>query len=278
MNKIYGIDVAKYQGLVDYRKVADAGKEFVMVRMGWAGFDGKIVANGGLDPYFETNMKNARAADISVGVYLYSYCKTEAAAIFAAKETTALLAEYEVDYPVAFDMESISVTEPKGALYDKMSRAENTAIAKAFLATMQASGYYTMLYTYKSFLQSYLNIADLAEYDLWLAHYTKNNAASDYTGNYGMWQYAGDTGTCPGVTGACDLNVAFIDYAKVIRAAGLNGFYEDIYLPDELEKDIEEIEGVIEFEDDDNELEELRSQLEVAKATLAKIKELANWT
>lgn len=217
---IEGIDVSRHNGAVDFKKVAAAGKKFVFVRVGWAGWDGPIERNNGLDKLFHENMKAAIAAGLQVGVYVYSYCKTPEAARIAAHETLELVKPYVLDYPIAFDIED---TSDAGTRYDKMSKADNSAICAAFLSTIQRSGYYGLLYTYTSFAQNYLDMTALPEWDVWIAQYANSVT---YKGTYGIWQYKGDVagfvGSCPGVTGACDLNVAYKDYAALIAAAGLN--------------------------------------------------------
>ncbi len=232
--RIEGIDVSVHNGPVDFVQVKAAGKAFVFVRLGWAGWDGKIEANNGLDSRFHANMKDAIAAGLHVGVYVYSYCKTPEAARVAAAETLALVAPYKLTYPIAFDIEDTSDT---GTRYDKMSKAENAAICEAFLTAIQRAGYYGILYTYTSFAQSYLDTQALAGRELWLAQYAD---AVTYSGAYGIWQYKGDVkgyvGSCPGVTGACDLNVAYKDYAAMIFAANLNAQDVDMPLQQEIDK------------------------------------------
>lgn len=214
MPEIYGIDVSKYQGTINWAAVKAAGKEFVFVRLGWAGWDGTI----SVDNMAETNIKGAAAAGLHVGVYVYAYCKTAEAAKQAAKNTVALIKSYpRLKYPVAFDIEDTSDT---GTPYHKYGKQTNSAIAAAYLGEIQAAGYYAMLYTYKSFAENYLDMAALAQYDTWIAHYAEKNG---YAGAYGIWQYAGDSGRCSGISGACDLNVSYKDYAALIDGAGLNG-------------------------------------------------------
>lgn len=57
-----------------------------------------------------------------------------------------------------------------------------------------------------------MDMAELSSYDLWIAQYA--NGCS-YSGAFGIWQYKGNipdfTGYCNGVSGACDLNVAYND-------------------------------------------------------------------
>ncbi|HHY52429.1 MAG TPA: hypothetical protein GX499_04190, partial [Clostridiales bacterium] len=177
-----------------------------------AGYDGRIDANGGLDPLFHSHIKGAMDAGLHVGVYVYSYAKTPAAAVVAAKETLKLVKPYQLAYPIAFDIED--------TMYQSMDKATNTEIAKAFLSTVEQAGYYGILYTYKNFAEVHLDMAKLAQFDVWIAQYA---AKCTYQGKYGIWQYSG-SGQCSGVSGACDLNLSYKDYAQIIRNAKLNGF------------------------------------------------------
>ena len=67
-----GIDVSRYQGVVDWSAVAAAGKEFAIVRVGSSNQSGPYV-----DPYFTRNVQGAHAAGLRVGAYFYTYAKTE---------------------------------------------------------------------------------------------------------------------------------------------------------------------------------------------------------
>ena len=71
---IQGIDVSKYQGEIDWRKVKNAGMDFVIVRasFGWS--------KGQEDPFFNRNVIGAQAAGLAVGAYHYSYATTMAQA------------------------------------------------------------------------------------------------------------------------------------------------------------------------------------------------------
>lgn len=225
MPEFYGIDVSRYQGAINWQKVKAAGKAFAIVKLGWAGWEGSI----SVDANALTNIQGAIAAGLHVGVYVYSYCKTPAAAKIAAQETLKLIRPHKLEYPMAFDIED---TSDSGVRYDKMSRAANSEIAAAFLDEIEKAGYYGILYTYKSFAENYLDMASLKKYDVWIAQYA---AKCTYAGPYGMWQYIGDDGRCDGITGPCDLNVAYMDYAKIIKSAGLNGFTKPTETPSSTE-------------------------------------------
>ena len=58
---INGIDVSKYQGRINWQKVASAGQRFAIVRTGWGGYAGGI--EEGYDPRFVENITGARAAE-----------------------------------------------------------------------------------------------------------------------------------------------------------------------------------------------------------------------
>lgn len=201
-----GIDVSKYQSAIDWLRVAASGVHFAFVRVGWAGYEGGI--DEGLDPCFARNMAGAAAAGLAVGAYVYSYCKTPAAARRAAREATALLAPYRLTMPLAFDIED-------AATYKALGRGQSSAVAAAFLDETKARGYYPLLYTYTSFAQSYLDMNALAAYDLWLADYR------GYMGIKGasIWQHTSD-GRVDGISGRVDLNIAYKDYPALIGRQG----------------------------------------------------------
>ena len=58
---ISGIDISRYQGFIDWVKVAAAGYKFAIIRCS--------VGNYYIDPTFESNWDGARAAGLQVGAY-----------------------------------------------------------------------------------------------------------------------------------------------------------------------------------------------------------------
>ena len=56
--------------------------------------------------------------------------------------------------------------------------------------------------------------------NIWLAHYTNE---TNYNGKYIIWQMS-NTGKVNGINGAVDMNYAYVDYPKLIKSAGRNGF------------------------------------------------------
>lgn len=205
---ILGIDVSKYQGVVDWKQVKAAGYSFAFVRLGYANGDGSIVT----DPYFERNVTGAAAAGLDVGVYLYSYIDSEAHARIAAARMLELLAEHTLTLPVVLDYEH-------AAKYKEFSRAKNTAICNAFMARIARAGYLPMFYSYTSFVNSYMDMAALGRYEgLWIANYTGKIGVD----NAAVWQHS-SSGSVPGVQGRCDLNRMYCDLPRIVRESGTPG-------------------------------------------------------
>jgi hypothetical protein len=125
--------------------------------------------------------------------------------------------------PVAFDMEDADGYKRKNGMpSDKML----VDICKRFLAEMKRVGYYPMLYASLSWLNHQLNDPSLLNaYDVWVAQW---NSTCDYRGNYGMWQYGGETNflesnSIPGV-GVIDKDKCYKDYPTIIKNGGYNGW------------------------------------------------------
>lgn len=199
-----GIDVSKLQDYIDFVKVRKAGIHFVMIRVGARGYGtGQLI----VDEYFSDNIKRATDAGLDVGVYFYSQAVTEEEAIEEANLVIENLGEYRISYPVAFDMELV---ENDTARTDTLSKTERTAITKAFLDTIAAAGYKTVIYGNKQWLIKEIDMSKLTAYDVWLA---QEEDIPDYPYKFTMWQYS-KTGSVDGVAGYVNLNISFIDYAE----------------------------------------------------------------
>ena len=226
-----GIDVSSHNGLVDWDKVKASGVDFAMIRIGWTWYEGGM----NIDKNFEYNIKSAIAAGLDVGVYVYSYDKSTAAAKIAAKRVLETIKPYKLTYPVVFDIEFEAFNTGAG------KGKPNTDIVIAFLDEIEKAGYYGMLYCSTSFLLQYLQKDRLTKYDLWVADYREPTGKTcPYAGAKGMWQYT-DKGKVSGCIGNVDLNVSYKNYPSIINEAGLNGLKQEVVVPktisiDELQK------------------------------------------
>lgn len=212
------IDVSRYQGAIDWAQVAAAGYKGAMLKTVSTNRKLSKRADGlYIDPTFETNYRNAKAAGLDVGVYYYTYATNKD--MVNAELSLLRQAVYgkELTLPVAVDVE-----DNKLGKLDKQSLTDLTAYA---LHEVEQLGFYAQLYTYTSFAKAYLFVggAALRPYDVWLADYT--GKTPNVTFNYNAHQHT-SKGRVPGISGNVDLNVTTINYPKIIRKKGLTRLRE----------------------------------------------------
>lgn len=199
-----GTDISKYQDYVDFVKLKKAGMDFVMLRAGARGYStGQLV----LDDYFLDNLKRAADAGLKIGVYFFSQAVTEEEAVEEANMILENIGDYEIAYPIAFDMEYI---ENDTSRIDILSKTEKTAIARKFLDTIKDAGYIPMVYGNKEWLIKQVDLSKLTAYDIW---YSQQSDIPDYPYQFSMWQYS-TSATIDGIAGYANLNVSFIDYTE----------------------------------------------------------------
>ncbi len=204
----YGIDVSSHNGKIDWKKVAAAGVEFVMIRCGYRGYvTGKIVQ----DARFEENIKGAYENGITIGIYFYSTAINEEEARQEAAWVCSILDKkaeqgIKILYPVAYDFEEFFNKQKSRA--ENLSRQQLTKNTIAFLNYIALGGYNPMLYASKSSTTDYWDFDAVKDYDFWLAHYVQS---TNYTGEYAMWQYT-SRGKVDGIKGNVDLNVSYYRY------------------------------------------------------------------
>lgn len=199
-----GADISKYQDYVDFVKLKKAGVDYVMLRVGARGYgSGQLV----LDEYFADNIRRANDAGLKIGVYFFSQAITTDEAVEEANMVLANILDYQISYPVAFDMEYV---ENDTARVENLSKSEKTAIAKAFLDTVKNAGYTPMIYGNKEWLIKRIDMSKLTAYDVWLSQQTD---VPDYPYRFSMWQYT-KSATIDGIAGYADLNISFVDYSE----------------------------------------------------------------
>jgi len=182
-----GVDVSKYQGIIDWAKAKAQGVEFAIIRVGYRGSSSGTLNE---DPNYIRNIEGALAQGIPVGVYIFSQAITEEEAIEEANYVISRIYRYNITLPIVIDFEYASSSSGNsGRLYEaKLSKVQATAICKAFCRTVQNAGYTGMVYANSSMLKSNLNAGEIEkDYRIWLAHYT---TATNYQGIYDFWQYS----------------------------------------------------------------------------------------
>lgn len=200
----WGIDVSEHQGSdIDWSAVADAGVQFVFVRVGNRGAtEGAL----GTDERFQQNATGAAEAALEVGAYFFSQALTEDEAREEANFTVARLSEAEsagVEFTyVAYDHEAVDI---EGARANDLSSEQFTANAAAFCDVIARAGYKPMLYGNPLDL-SRLSADIRSKYPVWYAEYGVDVPTLPL--DFAIWQYS-NTGTVPGIPTDVDLNIWF---------------------------------------------------------------------
>ena len=190
-----GIDVSYWQQNIDFKKVKEAGCEFVIIRLGVNSDIDKTIDP---DSFYEKNIKLAKEAGLKVGVYVYTSAITAKISKEHAKWVIKILDKQKLDFPIAFDWENWS----KFRSY-KISTYDLTNSFISFKNEIEKHGYKAMLYSSKNYLEKIWMFND--KYDVWLAHYTNE---TNYEGKYIMWQM-GNTGRIDGITGDVDIDIYY---------------------------------------------------------------------
>lgn len=235
-----GIDVsyAQWDGnrSIDFKKVKEAGIDFVIVRIGYTN-------RVGPDDYFEKNYKAAKEAGLQVGAYWYNYATTVDQAEKDAADAIRYLKGKQLEYPVYIDMEDPSLIPNQNK---NLTTRQRTDIALAFMRKMQQAGYMSGVYANKNWFTKYLYKAEIDQAgEIWWAQWPYSGNPDVDLSAYGLWQYASD-GKVNGVydpkkekgLADVDVDVAYVDYPTLIKLNGLNGFAKNNYINTANKQDI----------------------------------------
>lgn len=211
------IDVSRYQGAIDWAQVAAAGYKGAMLKTVSTSHKISKRADGlYIDPTFETNYRNAKAAGLDVGVYYYTYATNEAMADAELALVRQAVYGKELTMPLAVDVEENKLKP--------MSTLDLTNLTAYALEQVEAMGFYAQLYTYTAYSKQELDMSRLANrWDVWLADYT--GKTPNVTFNYSAHQHT-SKGAVPGISGNVDLNVTELNYPRIIRKKGLTRLRE----------------------------------------------------
>ncbi|NJB87765.1 lysozyme [Lewinella marina] len=183
---ITGLDVSRYQGVVDWDSVADAGHHFVFIKAseGW----------NHRDLAFRANWAEAGRAGIRRGAYHFFLPHTS---VERQLSNFIDLVKLEPgDLPPVLDVEK------RGNL----SSAELVAHVRQWLILAEDHyGVKPIIYTGLNFYNRHL-AGQFDEYPLWLARYSHREPVTVCGRPFQFWQYT-DRAASPGIVGAVDRNV-----------------------------------------------------------------------
>lgn len=228
----FGIDVARYQGTIDWAQVAASGVDFVMVRVGYRMDESReIVA----DSNARYNMQEAQKNGVKLGAYFFSTAVSEEEAKEEADWTADYISQYQITYPVAFDCEGF---EREGSAQYGLSAAQRTDIAVAFLNRIYERGYTPMFYSSMNEMTGdakWETSRIEKNYRIWVSQYPSapypQTEKSSYGGVHAMWQYT-NRGTVAGIGQPVDVNIAYFGYEGTAGAQSEEA-------PEEAQADVE---------------------------------------
>ena len=202
------IDVSQYQKKIDWDAVYESGEvDAVIVRLGYGS------ATGQEDDYAEYNISELNRLGIPYGVYLYSYAENASEAKAEAKYLVSLMEAFDADpdLPIYYDLERWTIDSTGESSPTSVSTYEK--IVTAWVAAMESYGYDNVgVYSYRSYLQTYLNSETILQYVSWVAAYTSTLGFTNdyYTGSLHGWQYT-SSATVTGISTRVDMS-AFYGY------------------------------------------------------------------
>ena len=199
-----GIDVSKYQGSIDWEKVAGDGVEYAFIRLGIRGYTEGVIQE---DETFENNIVGARRNNIDVGVYFFTQATSIAEAEEEAQYVLDMIEPYKVDYPVVIDVEALSNANARTR---NLTKEERTQYCIAFCEMIKKAGYTPMIYGNLKTFMLMLDIEQLEDYDKWFAYYDEQFY---FPYDFKVWQYT-DKGKVNGIGTDVDLNISFEDLSN----------------------------------------------------------------
>lgn len=186
-NMLYdGIDVSSWQRNIDFSAVRNAGIEIVYMK--------SSEGSSYIDPYFETNYRNAKANGLKVGFYHYVTARTTEQARAQATFFAKVISGKEPNCRLAMDFEN----------FGNLSTTQINEISRIFLETLESLTNKEVLIYSNAYSARTIFSSSLTNYPLWVANYGvsepgDNGKWSTWVG----WQYT-DTGRISGISGYVD--------------------------------------------------------------------------
>ena len=218
-----GIDVAKWNGIIDWGKVKSAGCDFAIL---------KVINKSGNEPSFERNYTGCKENSIPVGVYNYSYAINVLQAKQDAERVISNISGKDISMRVWLDVE------------DKCQQGIGTKlidIIRVYQSVIESAGYqfgvYTGLSFYKSYIKPYSNLIDCP---FWIARYPSDNKVgidhepdSDKKPSIDKplfaWQFT-SKGSIPGIVGNVDMNILYGDMPVTTQKQKTDGYIPSVVI------------------------------------------------
>ena len=210
-----GIDVAQWQGTIDWTKVKKS-KEFTILKV--------TKKDNSIEPKFLENYNGAIANGLPVGVYRYVYAKNTTQAKAEADAIVKILSGLNITCGVWLDMEDSSIKS--------LGRNNLTNIINVMANTLKASGFYVGIYCNRDWYYNVLDGERLSKtYPFWIARYPSKDTGT-FNANSSLspklyakaWQYS-SKGKVNGISGDVDLDVMFDDSLVGLTPTATSKYY-----------------------------------------------------
>ena len=191
------IDISKYNETIDFEKVKQSGINDVIISVGWIGNH----ENHTLDKRFNEYFRQAKLYGFNVGVYVYSYCKTNDTLKSGMEWLKNILINKTLELPVFLDLEDKTI--------ESVGKENLTKQAIEFCEYFKSLGYVSGIYANKNWFTNYLDHRRLVDYKIWWAEY---NGKDKPTNNYkiDLWQYT-SKGFVVGINTNVDISLCMCD-------------------------------------------------------------------
>lgn len=198
-NYTFGIDVAKWNGVIDWKKVFAAGKRFAVLKV--------TNKKNQTEEAFERNYKGCRENGIAIAVYRYVYATSLSQAEKEARAIVDTLRGKQIEGEVWLDMEE--------QLVSGIGPSALTLIIDQEAKILKGAGYKVGIYCNKDWYDHILDSRELSKrYKFWIAkcdspdigewRNRKDNPKDIAVG----WQYS-FKGRVDGISGDVDLDLIY---------------------------------------------------------------------
>jgi GH25 family lysozyme M1 (1,4-beta-N-acetylmuramidase) len=204
-----GIDVSHWQGTINWTSVKNSGVTFAYCKA--------TEGTDYTDPTFASNEANAKTAGVLIGAYHFARYDQNTGTAGAQAEAAHFwnVTKNYIKGNGTYMMPMLDVEHAPGASYNKTSLSQWVNAWCADIVSRAAASNVTvvpLIYTSSSFAGSWLDSTVASQWAPWIANW---NGQNPQTGSpspvspwstWKFWQYSA-TGSVPGVSGNCDLDV-----------------------------------------------------------------------
>lgn len=187
------IDISFSQGRIDFASLKN-NVDGVIIR---CGYGDDILSQD--DEWWEYNVSECERLRIPYGVYLFSYAMSREQVQSETRHILRLIKGRSLSYPVYVDLE-----------YGPQRQVFNPDWFIEMGEAIEKAGYWFGVYANLDWFRNIIG-TKLDRFTRWVAQY--NDTLDTYAD---MWQYS-STGSVPGVSGNCDMNICYRNLPGEIR-------------------------------------------------------------